>query len=111
MQVEIRSIPRSDPKFADGSEPDLYPDTNWYKTVLHAAAPQKEASLSISAPGKVTNYYLGLTYFDQESLIPGKKQDRIVAKLNTESTIVEDILKVGTNFSFIKQDFDRDVEI
>ncbi|MGS2761646.1 TonB-dependent receptor [Sinomicrobium sp. M5D2P9] len=95
-------------RFADGSEPDLYPDTDWYKTVLHSAAPQREASLNISAPGKITNYYLGLTYFDQESLIPGKKQDRIVAKLNTESNIVENLLKVGTNFSFIKQDFDRD---
>ncbi|MBC9796555.1 SusC/RagA family TonB-linked outer membrane protein [Sinomicrobium weinanense] len=94
-------------KFADGSEPDLYPNTDWYKTVLRSAAPQSEASLSISAPGKVTNYYLGLSYFDQKSLIPGKKQDRIVAKLNTESKVIEDILKVGTNFSFIKQDFDR----
>lgn len=95
-------------KFADGSEPDLYPNTDWYETVLRSAAPQREASLSISAPGKVTDYYLGVSYFDQESLIPGKKQDRIVAKLNTESKVIENILKVGTNFSFIKQDFDRD---
>jgi len=94
--------------YEDGSQPDLYPNTNWQKEILRSSAPQTDINLNINAPGKITNYYLGLNYLNQESLIPGKKQDRISAKLNTESTIVENILKIGTNVSFIKQDYDRD---
>src|SRR5690606_15802389 len=86
---------------------DLYPNTDWQKEILRSSAPQTDINLNINAPGKITNYYLGLNYLTQASLIPGKKQDRISAKLNTESTVVEDILKVGTNVSFIKQDYDR----
>lgn len=93
--------------YEDGSKPDLYPNTDWQKEVLRSSAPQTDINLNINAPGKITKYYLGLNYLAQESLIPGKKQDRISAKLNTESTIVEDILKVGSNISFIKQDYDR----
>lgn len=87
--------------FGDGSNPDLYPNTNWYDEVLQKNAPQREANLSIRAPGELANYYLSLSYFDQESMIPDKKQDRIVAKLNTQSQVIEDLLEVGTNFSFI----------
>ena len=87
--------------FSDGSNPDLYPNVDWYDEVLQKNAPQREANLSIRAPGELANYYLSLSYFDQESLIPNKDQDRIVAKLNTQSEVVEDLLEVGTNFSYI----------
>ncbi|MCL4637794.1 MAG: TonB-dependent receptor [Pseudosphingobacterium sp.] len=95
-------------KFADGSEPDLYPNTDWYKAVLRNTAPQNDVNLNISAPGKITDYYLGLSHLKQESLIPNKDQQRIVAKLNTTSKILPNLLTIGTNFSFIKQDFNRD---
>lgn len=94
-------------KFTDGSDPDLYPNTDWYKTVIRSSAPQSDVNLNISAPGKITDYYLGLSYLNQASLIPDKTQDRIVAKLNTTSKILPNLLTVGTNFSFIKQDYDR----
>ncbi|QNL50599.1 TonB-dependent receptor [Olivibacter sp. SDN3] len=93
--------------FGDGSDPDLYPNTDWYKEVIRNSAPQSDVNLNISAPGKVTDYYLGLSYLNQSSLIPDKTQDRIVAKLNTTSKLLPDLLTVGTNFSFIKQNFDR----
>ncbi|SMD17022.1 TonB-dependent receptor [Pedobacter nyackensis] len=93
--------------YKDGSKPDLYPNTNWYNEVLRKNAPLSDVNLNINAPGKITNSYLGLSYLNQESIIPHKSQDRIVAKLNTETTIVPEILKIGTNFSFINQSFDR----
>ncbi|ATP57583.1 SusC/RagA family TonB-linked outer membrane protein [Pedobacter ginsengisoli] len=93
--------------YKDGSKPDLYPNTDWYDKVLRKTAPLSDINLNINAPGKITNSYLGVSYLSQESLIPNKDQDRFVAKLNTESTIVPEILKVGTNFSFINQNFDR----
>lgn len=93
--------------YKDGSKPDLYPNTDWYDKVLRKTAPLSDINLNINAPGKITNSYLGVSYLSQESLIPNKNQDRFVAKLNTETVIVPDLLKIGTNFSFINQNFDR----
>lgn len=94
-------------KYRTGSDPDLYPNTDWYKEILNQGAPQRDLSFNITSPGKLGNYYLGLNYFDQESLAPGRKQDRLTIKLNTNSDVIENLLKVGTNISFLKQDYDR----
>lgn len=93
--------------YKNGTNRDLYPDTDWYKEVLDETAPQKDFSVNITAPGKTTKYYMGLNYFDQNSLVPGRTQQRINAKLNTETEVVKNILKIGSNFSFLKQDYDR----
>jgi len=93
--------------YRNGSQPDLYPNTDWYKEVLRPSAPQADVNLNINAPGKITSSYLGLNYLTQESLIPNKDQDRFNAKLNTETKVIENILKIGTNISFINQAFDR----
>lgn len=94
-------------KYKNQSEPDLYPNNNWYDEVLRHSAPQREVGLNVNAPGKITNYYLGLNYFDQQSLVPGRKQDRVNMKLNTNTTVIKDLLTFNTNMSFLKQDFDR----
>lgn len=95
-------------KFKDGSEPDMYPNTDWYKELLKQGAPQRDLSFNVTSPGKLGNYYLGMNYFDQESLVPGRKQDRLNIKLNTQSEIIKDLLTFNTNISFLKQDYDRD---
>lgn len=95
-------------QFRDGSNPDLYPNIDWYREVLRETAPQSDLNLNLIAPGNNTDYYLGLSHLHQASLIPNKDQGRIVAKLNTTTRAIKDLLTIGTNFSFIKQDFDRD---
>jgi TonB-linked SusC/RagA family outer membrane protein len=94
-------------KYKNGSEPDLYPNTDWFSEVLKSAAPQKDMGVNITAPGKTTKYYLGLNYFDQQSLVPSRSQKRINTKFNTDTEVVKDILRIGSNFSFLKQDYDR----
>lgn len=94
-------------KYRTGEDPDLYPNTDWYKEIVNQGAPQRDVSVNITAPGELADYYLGLNYFDRESLSPGRTQNRINIKLNTSSDVIKDILKVGTNLSFLKQDFDR----
>lgn len=94
-------------KYKNGSEPDLYPNTDWYKEVLKSTAPQKDLSVNITAPGKITKYYIGLNYFDQQSLVPSRSQKRINSKFNTDTEVVKNILRIGSNFSFLKQDYDR----
>ncbi|WP_461489829.1 SusC/RagA family TonB-linked outer membrane protein [Pontibacter sp. HJ8] len=93
-------------KFANGSDPDMYPNTNWYDLVLRETAPQSDINLNISSSGKSTSYYLGASYFNQQSLLPGKDMDRYTVKLNTDTEVFPNILKVGTNFSIIRQDYD-----
>ncbi|MCX2453328.1 TonB-dependent receptor [Pedobacter sp. PLR] len=93
--------------YKNGSQPDLYPNTDWFDQVVRKSAPQRDLSLNINSPGKTTSSYLGATYMDQESLVPGKKQDRFVAKLNTDSKIIPDLLTVGTNISLISQNYSR----
>lgn len=94
-------------KFKNQTDPDYYPNNDWYKEVLRGSAPQRDFGLNVNAPGKITNYYLGLNYFDQQSLVPGRKQDRINMKLNTNTTVIKDLLTFNTNVSFLKQDYDR----
>ncbi len=94
-------------KYRSGSDKDMYPNTNWFDEIIDQSAPQRDVNLNINAPGKLANYYLGLNYFDQNSIVPGMKQDRINIKLNTQSDVIENLLKVGTNISFLKQDYDR----
>ncbi|WP_400261721.1 SusC/RagA family TonB-linked outer membrane protein [Sphingobacterium sp. SG20118] len=94
-------------KFKNQTDPDYYPNNDWYKEVLRSSAPQRDFGLNVNAPGKITNYYLGLNYFDQESLVPGRKQDRINIKLNTNTNVIKDLLTFNTNVSFLKQDYDR----
>ena len=94
-------------KFKNQTDPDYYPNNDWYKEVLKGSAPQRDFGLNVNAPGKITNYYLGLNYFDQQSLVPGRKQDRINMKLNTNTTVIKDLLTFNTNVSFLKQDYDR----
>ena len=94
-------------KFKNQSDPDFYPNNNWYDQVLKHTAPQRDFGLNVTAPGKITNYYLGLNYFDQQSLVPGRKQDRINIKLNTNTSVIKDLLTFNTNVSFLKQDYDR----
>ncbi|MBB2149868.1 SusC/RagA family TonB-linked outer membrane protein [Pedobacter gandavensis] len=93
--------------FKNGSQPDYYPNTDWYKEALRKSAPQSDLSLNINSPGKITSTYLSVNYLGQESLIPNKKQDRMVAKLNTDSKVIADLLTIGTNVSFINQNYSR----
>ncbi len=94
-------------KLGNGSDPDNYPNTNWYKAVLRDAAPQSDINLNIASSGKATNYYLGASYMNQQSLIPNKDMNRYTLKLNTDTEVIPSLLKVGTNISFIKEDYDN----
>ncbi|MGM9478746.1 TonB-dependent receptor [Pedobacter sp. GSP4] len=94
-------------KYQSGSDPDRYPNTDWYKEILRTSAPQSDINLNINAPGKSTSSYLSANYITQESLIPDRTQQRFVAKLNTDTKVIPELLKIGTNLSYINQSFDR----
>jgi TonB-linked SusC/RagA family outer membrane protein len=86
-----------------GSSPDSFPDNNWYKLALHNTAPLWENELNVSGGGK-TRYYISGSVMKQGSLVPGKDLTRYSLRSNTESQ-VSDIFKVGTNISYIRDDY------
>ncbi|PSL48981.1 TonB-linked SusC/RagA family outer membrane protein [Chitinophaga niastensis] len=93
-------------KFADGSDPDHYPNTDWYKLALRKNAPFKDIQVGVNGSSKNTTYYLSIGYQNQASLIPTTAQDRYTMRLNT-STQVLPIFNVGTNISLVKQDINN----
>lgn len=91
-------------KFRDGSDPDAYPNTDWYSLAYRKHAPIRSNEISVMGGGK-TRYYMNANVMHQESLIPGKDLTRYSLRSNTE-TQVSDIFKVGTNISYIRDGFD-----
>ncbi|WP_316789354.1 TonB-dependent receptor [Pedobacter frigoris] len=88
------------------SNPDLYPNTDWYSLILRKNAPMMEHQLSVSG-GDKTKYYLSGAYFGQNSLIPGKDLKRYSLRANTE-TQISDKFKIGSNLSFIRDGYSND---
>ena len=82
------------------SDPDLYPDNDWYKLTLRDNAPLQEHEVNVSGGGK-TRYYASGSYLNQSSLFPGKQLQRYSLRSNSQ-TQVSDKLTIGTNISFIR---------
>lgn len=89
-------------KIKDHSDPDHYPDNNWYNLVLRQSAPVTEHEINISGGG-TTRYYLSGSYLDQNSLLPDKALQRYSFRSNTESQVSEKF-KIGSNVSYVIDD-------
>lgn len=92
-------------KIKNGNEPDLYPNNDWYSLVYRDLAPIQEHNISVSGGGK-TRYYVSGTFYEQSSLIPNRTLDRYNIRANTERDFT-DKFKLGTNISYIKDDWSR----
>jgi len=62
------SNPKNDPANYNGSNPYLYPNTDWYDTFLKSSAPQQTYKLSFSGGNETAQYYLMLGIMNQEGL-------------------------------------------
>lgn len=90
----------------DGSNPDLYPNTDWLKIFYKPSAPIQEHNVSVSGSGK-TRYYVSGSFMSQGSLVRYKNLERYSFRSNTESEL-SDMLTVGTNISFIRDQYTND---
>ncbi|MCZ4242596.1 SusC/RagA family TonB-linked outer membrane protein [Pedobacter punctiformis] len=93
-------------KIQDHSDPDHFPDNDWYKLTLRETAPMMEHNLNVSGGNDATKYYIGGTYFKQNSLQKGKDLGRFSLRSNID-TKVTDKFKVGTNLSFTRDNIDN----
>lgn len=85
-------------KMKDGSDPEHFPNTDWFDLALKKSAPQQRHLLSATGGGKVANYYLSLGYLDQGSIY---KTDNLNSKKYTyRSNITTTFEKIGLDVGF-----------
>lgn len=98
--------PANQPESYNGSNPDLYPDTDWYAAFLKQMAPQQSYKLSFRGGNETAQYYIMLGLIDQEGLYqytdenPGYSTQNVFSRYNFRSTVdvkLTDDLKVGVN--------------
>lgn len=92
-------------KIKSGNYPDLYPDNDWYSLVYKDSAPITEHNISVQGGGK-TRYFVSGSFFEQKSLVQGKKLNRYSLRANTEREF-SPIFTLGTNISLLKDEHKR----
>jgi TonB-linked SusC/RagA family outer membrane protein len=70
-------------EFRNGTDPDLYPNTNWYD-ILFSVAPIQDHNLRLSGGSENVTYSLSLGYLDQDGILIGTDSKRY--SLNTNVT-------------------------
>ena len=93
-------------KFRDGSDPDMYPNTNWYDLVLDDQAVMTKHSVSISGGNKV-KYYTSLGYMYDDKFTPGSSSNRynLISNLSSD---VNDWLSWRSNINYIQNTSDTE---
>ncbi len=79
-------------------------DTDWVSSMLKDNAQVESYSLGITGGGKTSTYAMSLGYMDQEGVVGGKKvsnYERYNFRINSEHKVIDNILKVGEQVSFI----------
>lgn len=98
-------LPYSDEEielFRNGSNPDMYPNTNWYDLVMDDASVMTKHSVSFSGGNKV-KYYTSLGYVYDDKFTPGAKSDRYNLLTNISSDI-KSWLTMRTNINYIQNE-------
>jgi TonB-linked SusC/RagA family outer membrane protein len=55
-------------KTADGSDPDLYPNVDWFKEMFNKTGKNQRVNLNVNGGSENAQYYLSLSYFDETGL-------------------------------------------
>ena len=92
--------------FRDGSNPDMYPNTNWYDLVLKDEAVMTKHSVSFSGGNKV-KYFTSLGYMYDDDFTPGVKSERYNLTTNISSDI-KSWLTMRSNINYIQSTSDND---
>jgi len=93
-------------KFKDGSDPDNYPNTNWFKTVLKNQAAQTGHNISITNGNEKSQYLLSMGYLNQDGIIAKNNLQRYNVRFNLVSNLAKN-LRLTTRISAI-QSYDNE---
>lgn len=70
--------------FKNGTDPILYPNTNWQKEVLGGTAPMMQHNLNFSGGTDKVRYFASLGYLDQDGLYESLNYKRYNARINLD---------------------------
>jgi TonB-linked SusC/RagA family outer membrane protein len=73
--------------FRSGSDPVLYPNTNWQKLVLGGDAPMMQHNLSFSGGTDKSRYFASIGYLDQDGLYKSLNYKRYNVRLNLDLAV------------------------
>ena len=85
-------------KYADGSDPWLYPNTDWYKSTLKSWSPQSRHNLQMSGGSENIRYLASLGYQNQDAFYKNSATgfQQYDLRLNLDAKINENInLSIG----------------
>ena len=91
-------------KFKDGSDPEHYPNTDWYKLFWTGNGLQQNHSLDISGGSEKMQSYLSMGYLNQNGIVLGSNLDRYNVRFRTDLQLTQRI-KVNGNISYSQQQF------
>lgn len=85
--------------FRDGSNPDRYPNTNWFDEVLDKHVLTTQHSLNFSGGSDKVRFFSGLGYLYNDDFMPGKSSDRYNFNTDIQSDITKWLsLKAGVKY-------------
>lgn len=91
--------------FKDGSNPDRYPNTDWFKTLTKPSVLQASYNLTASGGNEDTRYFVSAGYVKNSGIIPIEAYKRWNLRSNLSANITPR-LKLDLNLAgiFVKQD-------
>lgn len=84
---------------------DVLPDTDWNDTMFRDAVSHKY-NASVIGGDKNTQFYVGMSYDDQEGILVANDYTRMSGRLNLDHTVNEK-LQIGAKFNLVKSDLYR----
>lgn len=93
-------------KYHDGSDPDRYPNTDWWNETLRKYAPQVQHNLNVQGGTEKVKYFVSGGYFSQEGMERSgdTKSKRYNLRTNLDVAVTEK-LDLGINLSVLNQDY------
>jgi len=93
-------------KFKDGSDPDHYPNTDWFDLVLDKPVMTTQHSLSFSGGSEKVRYFTALSYLYDDQFMPGQSNKRYNLYTNLSADVAS-WLTIGSDVSYIRNESDR----
>lgn len=93
-------------KFANGTDPDNYPNTQWLDLLLKGNGLTHNHNLSLTGGTKETRYAVSLGYYNQSGLMENMKHDRYSVRMNLDSDVTK-WLSFGINSSMSYRNIDQ----
>ncbi len=91
-------------KFKDGSDPEHYPNTDWYDLFWKGNGLQQNHSLDVSGGSEKMQSYLSVGYLSQNGLVKGSELERYTTRFKTDLQLNSRI-KLSGNIAYSQQQF------